>query len=203
MILNKLYEKNYLNISELLYKEHKSLGLTTNELLVLILLFRNKNKQKVFSIVSISRKIDFTQNEIAEIISSLIEKDFLEIYLEKNNNREREIYSLEKTLQKVKELLLNEIKEDIKSDQKNNVAETIELLEKKLNRILRPNELERIRDWYENFKYEHKKVIDAINSISRGVTLIKVERILNIDIEQEEELDPEVDAALERIYKRL
>lgn len=203
MILNKLYELNYLNISEILYKEHKNLGLTTNELLVLMLLFRNKNKYKVFSIVSISRKIDFTQNEIAEIISSLLEKNFIEINLEVNNNKEREIYSLEKTLNKIEELLLSKINDDIKDDAKTNISETIELLESKLNRILRPSELERIRDWYENFKYEHKKIIDSINTIERGVTLVKVERLLNVEVDLDDEIDPETDELLERIYKRL
>lgn len=203
MILTKLYEKNYLNISEILYKEHKNLGLSTNELLVLILLFRNKNKQKVFSIVSISRKIDFSQNEIAEIISSLLEKGFLEINLEKNNDREREIYSLDKTLNKLKDLLMEEIKEDVLIKEKTNITETIELFEKKVNRVIQHNELERIRDWYENFKYKHENIIDAINTIERGVTLMKVERLLNVEIDEDEELDPEVDAALERIYKRI
>lgn len=203
MILTKLYEKNYLNISEILYKEHKNLGLSTNELLVLILLFRNKNKQKVFSIVSISRKIDFSQNEIAEIISSLLEKGFLEINLEKNNDREREIYSLDKTLNKLKDLLMEEIKEDVLIKEKTNITETIELFEQKVNRVIQHNELERIRDWYENFKYKHENIIDAINTIERGVTLMKVERLLNVEIDEDEELDPEVDAALERIYKRI
>lgn len=203
MILTKLYEEDYLKIEEILFKEHKKLGLSTKELVVLITLFRNKNKTKLFSTLSISRQVDYNQNEIGKIVSNLIDKEFIELKLEKYNNKDREIYKLDKTLTKLEELFQSQIKKDLQEKSKNDIGETIELLEEKLNRLLRQDELDKIRTWYETYKYDHNLIIDSINSIEKGLTLIKVERLLNIDIDEDESLDPEVEKALERIYDKL
>src|SRR5690554_5458445 len=157
MILQKLYNDYSFNIELILTSEFKKLGLNSNELIILLVLFSNKSKKKVFSIASISRKVEFSQNEIANIVTSLLEKDFIEIKLETHNKKEREIYSLDKTFKQVQNMIEEEIKIDIQAENKSNISETITKLENKLNRILRPNELERVRLWYESYNFSHNK----------------------------------------------
>lgn len=203
MILQKLYNDYNLNIEQILITQYKKLGLTFPELNVLLVLFSNKAKKKLFSISAISRKVDFNQNEIAEAITSLLDKDFIEITLESFNKKEREVYSLDKTFKKIEKMLIDEINHDHQFENKSKVAETISLLENKLNRILRPNELERVRLWYDTFDFSHDKIVSTINNSSDNISIMKIEKILSIDIEEPEVIDKEVNDALERIYKKL
>lgn len=203
MILQKLYNDYNFNIELILTSEYKKLGLDSNELIILLVLFSNKSKKKVFSLASIARKVDFTQDEIAAIITNLLEKDFIEIKLETYNKKEREIYSLDKTFKQVQTMIEDEIKIDLQQENKSNISETISKLENKLNRILRPNELERVRLWYETFDFEHNKIINTIESLDKNISVIKVEKILNLDIEEPKEIDKDVDDALERIFKKI
>ena len=110
---------------------------------------------------------------------------------------------LDKTFAKITDLLNMEIQESKQIKNKNNITETIQLLEQRLNRMLRIDELERIKTWYEDFSYVHQNIIDAINAIDRGVTILKIEKLLNIDINEDEAIDPDIEASLERIFKKL
>lgn len=203
MILQKLYNDYNFNIELILTSEYKKLGLNSNELIILLVLFSNKSKKKVFSIASISRKVEFSQNEIANIITTLLEKDFIEIKLESYNKKDREIYKLDKTFKQVQNMIEDEIKLELQNENKSNISETITLLENNLNRILRPNELDRVRLWYESFDFSHHKIIETINSLDKTITVLKVEKILNLDIDEPQEIDKDVDEALERIFKKI
>lgn len=203
MILQKLYNDYNFNIELILTAEYKKLGLNSNELIILLVLFSNKSKKKIFSIGSIARKVEFNQNEIANIVTTLLEKEFIEIKLETYNKKEREIYSLDKTFKQVQKMIEEEIKNDLQVENKSKISETILALENKLNRILHPNELERVRLWYESFNYSHHKIIETINNLDKNITVLKVEKIINLDIEEPEVIDQEVDAALERIFKKI
>lgn len=203
MILQKLYNDYNFNVEMLLTQNYRKLNLTSDELIILLVLFSNKAKKKVFSLASISRKVDFNQNEIANIVSSLLEKDFLEINLETNNKREREIYNLDKTFLKLEEMLKDEINDDLKQANKSKTAETITLLEEKVNHILRPNELERVRLWYDTFNFDHDVIVDAINKANNNVTVLGIEKIVNLSVDDVEEIDKDVDEVLERIYKKV
>src|SRR5690554_3722732 len=203
MILQKLYNDYNFNVEMLLTQNYRKLNLTSDELIILLVLFSNKAKKKVFSLASISRKVDFNQNEIANIVSSLLEKDFLEINLETNNKHEREIYNLDKTFLKLEEMLKYEINDNLKQANKSKTAETITLLEEKVNRILRPNELERVRLWYDTFNFDHDVIVDAINKANNNVTVLGIEKIVNLSVDDVEEIDKDVDEVLERIYKKV
>lgn len=203
MILQKLYNDYNLNIEHILLKEYRRLELTLDELVVLLALFDNKSKVKVFSLSSISKKVEYSENELAHHIQSLINKEFIKIELDQSGKREREVYNLDKTFAKITDLLNMEIQESKQIKNKNNITETIQLLEQRLNRMLRIDELERIKTWYEDFSYVHQNIIDAINAIDRGVTILKIEKLLNIDINEDEAIDPNIEASLERIFKKL
>ena len=110
MILQKLYNDYNFNIELILTSEYKKLGLNSNELIILLVLFSDKSKKKIFSLASIARKVEFNQNEIANIVTGLLEKDFIEIKLETHNKKEREIYSLDKTFKQVQNMIEEEIK---------------------------------------------------------------------------------------------
>ena len=203
MTLKRIYEEYGFNIESLLIKEHRRLGLKTEELNVLLVLFSNRSKKKVFSINSLSRRTDYSQNQLADIINALLEKDFIELNLETTEKRSRELYSLDKTFIKINEMYLEEEKELLIENSKTHVAETISLLEQRLNRMLRPDELSRVRVWYEDYNFLHHNIISAINSVKQNLNLIYVEKLLTMDIEKPKKLDERTEQLLDEIYKKL
>lgn len=203
MILKTIYEEYGFNIESLLIKEAKRLNLTTKELNVLLILFSISKKRRTFSLNAISKRIDYNQNEIAQILESLLDKEFVKITLEVANTREREVFDLDGTFKKITELLTEDENEKIKQQTQSNVTKTIELFENKLGRILYQQELERIRTWYETYNYDHNKIIDTINNFEKGLSIVNVEKILNMNLSPKTELDQKTEQALERIFKKL
>jgi DNA replication protein len=202
MILQKLYENYGFNIEKILIKEAKKLKLSSSELNILLTIFSYNSKKVTFSIGSISRKTDYNQDEVAQTINSLIEKDFIEIVLETNNKVSREIILVDKTFAKITSLLRDEIELENSEKNSNNISKTIELIESRLDRLLRSQELDRIRLWYDTYNYSHDKIIKTINSINGKTTINYIEKLLNIDYE-EREIDQSTNDLLDRVFKKL
>lgn len=203
MILKKLYDEYGFNIEALLIKYYKKININTNELNVLLVLLNNKSKRKIFLLNSIAKKTDFSQNEVAKIIESLLSKKLLEISLETTNKISREVYNIDNLFISLTNILNDELNEDQKVLNKSLIAETIEVFESKLNRMLRPNELERIRLWYDSYGFNHDDIISAINGSNNNLNVMYIEKILNIGLPVEEELDDETNSILDEIFKSL
>ena len=77
MILKRLYDDYGFAIEKILFKEYKRLDLTMPELTVLLALLDIYKKRRTFSILAISRRVDYNQNEIASIVESLMDKAFI------------------------------------------------------------------------------------------------------------------------------
>lgn len=203
MILKRIYEEYGFNIESLLIKESKRLKLSTKELNILLVLFSMPAKKRIFSFNSIVRKVDYTTNELSEIIESLMEKEFLKITMEVNNKREREVYELDGTFIKIEQLFKSDEEELIKEQSFSNISETISLLEEKNQRMLRSNELDRIRTWYDVYDFAHQRIIDTINSSNKDYSVIYLEKILNLNITEVTTIDSKADEALDNIFKKL
>lgn len=203
MILKIVYEEYGFNIEALLIKEAKRLNLTTKELSILLALFSVPAKKRTFSINAISKLVDYDQNEIAEIIENLLEKKFVKTKLEVFNKREREVYNLDGTFKHITNLYEEDIKEQIRLEQTSNIAETIETFEEKIGRMLKSNELERIRTWYETFNFNHNMILNAIKNAKGNITVLYIEKVLNFNYEKPVELDDKTSALLDSIYKKM
>lgn len=203
MILKIVYEEYGFNIEALLIKEAKRLNLTTKELSILLALFSVPAKKRTFSINAISKLVDYDQNVIAEIIENLLEKKFVKTKLEVFNKREREVYNLDGTFKHITNLYEEDIKEQIRLEQTSNIAETIENFEEKIGRMLKSNELERIRTWYETFNFNHNMILNAIKNAKGNITVLYIEKVLNFNYEKPVELDDKTSALLDSIYKKM
>lgn len=203
MILKRVTEEYGFNIETLLIKESKRLKLTTKELNVLLVLFSVSPKRRIFSINSIVRKLDYSTNELAEIVESLMNKEFVKINLEIYNNKEREVYDLDGTYLKIENLFNEDEKEKVRNLIVSNVSEAISLLEDKFQRLLRPNELERIRTWYEDFNYKHTNIVSVISSLQRELPILTIEKMLEMNGNTISEIDEKTDKLLDSIFSKL
>ncbi|HKL95392.1 MAG TPA: DnaD domain protein [Haploplasma sp.] len=203
MILKRIYEEYNFNIENLLIKEYKRLKLSTNELNVLLVLFNAGPKKRIFSLNSLARRLDYSTNELAEIVESLMEKDFLKIKLEVNNKREREVYDLDGTFNKIEVLFASDEEEKLKQLSLTNISVTIELLESKFGRMLRSNELDRIRTWYDVYLFNHERIIEVISGLQKETSIMHIEKVLNLNVNANVEIDDKTNDLLDSIYKKL
>jgi len=203
MILKKLYDEYDLPIERILLKEYKRLKITMQDMSVLIALFSIQKKRKTFSMLAIARRVELSQDDIGRSVESLIQKGFLAISLEKKDEKEREIFDLEGTLDKIEQLFIQDEKDRITLREASHIEETITLCEQGLGRALLNYELETIRRWYDEKTFTHEQIIKAIQSTGDRLSIKYVERILNQDALPKIEIDAEVEEALDEIYKSI
>jgi len=203
MIIKKLYEEYDISLEKILIKEFRRLKMSINEMSLLLILFLMNKKRRNFSIGAISRRVDFNQNEIEIHIESLMSKGFINILLENKDGREREVLDIEPTFNKIEELFRKDNLERVKQLYESSISETIKLIEQGLGRALRPYELENIRRWYEEKKYQHSEIKKAIETAKDKVSIKYIERILTSVVPNEIEVDEDIDAALDELFKKI
>ena len=203
MILKRLFDEYELPIERILLKEYKRLDLKTEEAIVLIALFQIFKKRRSFSLYAIAKRVEYSQNKIGTIVESLLEKDFIEIQLESKDGKEREVFDLDKTFKKIEKLFYDDEKERMLQLKQSQISLTIDRFEKGMGRSLLPFELENIRTWYEEQTYSHEGIMHAIDLSLDRLSVKYVEKHLTKENIKTVEIDPEIDQALDEIYKRI
>ncbi|MDV3196251.1 MAG: DnaD domain protein, partial [Candidatus Phytoplasma stylosanthis] len=193
-MLKLLYEKGCLNIEKILIHEYNKINLTVSELNILLFLFHcyeNKN----FSTSFLAKKTNLSKNEVENILTQLLKKNFFSLSQEQKDNKIIEIFNLDNTFIKLENLLLEKEKKIEIKEKKVYISETIDKLEKLKGEILSSYELEIIKKWYLEKKYNHNDIIQSINqaSSSQKKSIYYIERILNhkknIQIEKDDKAD--------------
>lgn len=202
-MLQRIYNEYNFNIEPVLIKEYKRLGLTTEELNVLLVLIAMHKKRNTFSVNAISRRIDYTQNKIAVITESLLDKNFITITLESRNKREREIFEISGIFEKITSLFIEDEKDKLKKLNENNVSDVVLQMEQSMGRMLRTTELEKIRSWFEDRRYNYESIVNAITLADKRTSVAYVERILSQEIPANIVIDDKTDKALEELFKKL
>jgi DNA replication protein len=203
MMLKRLYEEYDLSMERILIKEYKRLKLTMQEMTVLLALFSIYKKRRTFSINAINRRVEYSINEIGSIIEKLLSKGFMTIELEKKDGKEREVFDLNLTFDKIQDLFKADEIEKKEALVETEISETIKRFEQGLGRLLMPYELEMIRRWYDENKVSHESIIEAIESAQDRMSVKYVEKILTQQVPEKIEIDQDVDQALDEIFKKI
>ena len=130
---------NHMIIPNYLVKYYKKFDLDINEFIMLIY-FLNSNEKLIFDNKKISNDLFMEQNEVLEIINSLIEKS---IEMNKSNGIIEEYISLDLFFKKINACL-------IENDTNDNSSDIYSKFEKEFGRTLSPVEYETISKWIEN-----------------------------------------------------
>jgi|SRR5690554_434724 len=203
-MIQKLFEEHFLEIDALLTKESKRLRLSPNEVVVLKTLFQNY-KRRTFSILSITRKIELSSNDVGKAVDKLINKGFLTLNLETRNEKEVEVFDLTGTFDKITELYESDIAEVKRERYESKIGQTIEILEKHLGKALSSHELDIVRAWYDDQLYPHEAILSKIEEIgpSGKFSLKFLERTLNREKFTAEPLDEQAERAIDEIFKAI
>ena len=155
---------NHLIIPNYFIKYYKKFDLENNELLMLIYLL-NCNEKLILDNKKISKDLYLEENEVLNIISSLIEKNYISIEMSKNNGIIEEYISLDLFYEKINSYL-------IENDKKDNSSDIYSKFEKEFGRTLSPVEYETISKWIEsNIPLElieaalKEAILSGVNSI--------------------------------------
>lgn len=203
MILKRLYEEYDFSIERILLKEYRKLSLSMQELTVLIALFSIYKKRKTFSTLAISRRVEYHSNEIGQIVESLLDKGFLTISLDFKDQKEREVFDLTPTFDKIENLYIEEEAEKQKQIIENDVSQVILKFEQGLGRPLKSYELENIRKWFEEKTFTYDQILKAIDQAEEKVSIKYVERILTQEPIKKIDIDQDVEQALDEIFKSI
>ena len=155
---------NHLIIPNYFIRYYKKYNLENNELLMLIYLL-NCNEKLILDNKKISKDLYLEENEVLNIISSLIEKNYISIEMSKNNGIIEEYISLDLFYEKINSYL-------IENDKKDNSSDIYSKFEKEFGRTLSPVEYETISKWIEsNIPLElieaalKEAILSGVNSI--------------------------------------
>ena len=155
---------NHLIIPNYFIRYYKKFNLENNELLMLIYLL-NCNEKLILDNKKISKDLYLEENEVLNIISSLIEKNYISIEMSKNNGIIEEYISLDLFYEKINSYL-------IENDKKDNSSDIYSKFEKEFGRTLSPVEYETISKWIEsNISLElieaalKEAILSGVNSI--------------------------------------
>lgn len=155
---------NHLIIPNYFIRYYKKFNLENNELLMLIYLL-NCNEKLILDNKKISKDLYLEENEVLNIISSLIEKNYMSIEMSKNNGIIEEYISLDLFYEKINSYL-------IENDKKDNSSDIYSKFEKEFGRTLSPVEYETISKWIEsNIPLElieaalKEAILSGVNSI--------------------------------------
>lgn len=159
---------NHLIIPNYFIKYYKKFDLENNELLMLIYLL-NCNEKLILDNKKISKDLYLEENEVLNIISSLIEKNYISIEMSKNNGIIEEYISLDLFYEKINSCL-------IENDKKDNSSDIYSKFEKEFGRTLSPVEYETISKWIES-----NIPIDLIEAALKEAILSGVNSIRYID----------------------
>ena len=179
--LKTLYKQKSFQINPLIIKNIKNLKITLNEFL-LILYFINEKPS--LDLENIKEVLGFTEEEILNTYSELLNKCIIEIKVNKENGKVTEYVSLEMFYDK---LILNS------KNNENNTSDIFSKFESEFGRSLSPIEYETINNWLNN-NIKEETIISALKeAILNGVTNLRyIEKILyewtkkNIKKEDEE-----------------
>ena len=133
---------NHMIIPNYLVKYYKKFDLDIHEFIMLIY-FLNSNEKLIFDNKKISNDLFMEQNEVLEIINSLIEKQYISIEMNKSNGIIEEYISLDLFFKKINACL-------IENDTNDNSSDIYSKFEKEFGRTLSPVEYETISKWIEN-----------------------------------------------------
>ena len=155
-MLYDLYINNYFDYRSFILDNAYKLGLSPNDLLVLIyLLDEYKNNNKKIDIEGMENKILLHKNDINNSLSLLLENGFYNVILVNDENGLEEEISVEPFLKKVEDFYT--FNDDMTNKQ------IFALIEKKSKRLLTAADYENINNLIVNDKY---KLFDFENTIS-------------------------------------
>ncbi len=158
-------------VPKILFFNYKKIDITEEELILLIYLI---NTSSCFNLKKMSLELNVNSKDLLKTINNLVEKDLLEIKVEKDNNICSETICIDKLYQKLSFILIN--KEETKEDSTN----LFTIFENEFGRTISPMEYEIINAWLD-IGFTDELIISALKEATyNGVSNLRyIDKILH------------------------
>ncbi|GFZ75433.1 hypothetical protein HPP_3910 [Hydrangea phyllody phytoplasma] len=204
VMFQKLYEDGFLQVEKMLIQEYQKLGLTYPELTILLFLL-DFSKKRVFSSNALAKKAGITKKEVEHILEQLMSKNFFDLSQETKNHKIIEVFSLHPTFAKLEKIYQDQIRESKRQNQLTLIQQTIEYLEHNKGQTLTSNELDLVRNWYQDQEFSHEEIKNTIEealcvkktSVFYINTLLGKKKFLTVIP------DEKADKALAKLFKKI
>ena len=154
-LINYLKEKPII-IPRVLLTNYSKLNITAEELIVLIYLM-DKGNNIIYDINLFVKELSLTKRKVIELINNLVEKNILNITINKNSDNVSEEYlNLDMLYRKITNIILDK---ELPSSTNNEDLFTI--FEKEFGRTISPTEYEKINSWL-NEDIDKALIVEAL-----------------------------------------
>lgn len=154
-LINYLKEKPII-IPRVLLTNYSKLNITAEELIILIYLM-DKGNNMIYDINLFVKELNLTKRKVIELINNLVEKNILNITINKNiDNVSEEYLNLDMLYRKITNIILDK---ELPSSTNNEDLFTI--FEKEFGRTISPTEYEKINSWL-NEDIDKTLIVEAL-----------------------------------------
>ena len=154
-LINYLKEKPII-IPRVLLTNYSKLNITAEELIILIYLM-DKGNNMIYDINLFVKELNLTKRKVIELINNLVEKNILNITINKNSDNVSEEYlNLDMLYRKITNIILDK---ELPSSTNNEDLFTI--FEKEFGRTISPTEYEKINSWL-NEDIDKALIVEAL-----------------------------------------
>lgn len=144
-VVTNLLKDKPLTIPKVLLKNYKKLGITEEELLILICLI-NQEEKSVYNPNIFTEELDMDKYNAMQLLNDLTEKNIIEIKLENNKYGKKEEYIyIDLLYKKIYNLLVGE---NNKVEEYNTNQDIYLKFETEFGRTISPSEVELINEWH-------------------------------------------------------
>lgn len=161
-IIELLRSINFQIPKELIFN-YKKMNITDSELIIIIYLINQNNN--IYNPKQISNDLNYTLNDVLEIINSLNDKNIIKIEMKKVNNIRGEFINLDMLYEK---LALSLTQKDDKKE-----TNIYSIFENEFGRTLSPMEFEIINSWVDNGYSEELIVLALKEATYNGVSNLR------------------------------
>ena len=161
-IIELLRSINFQIPKELIFN-YKKMNITDSELIIIIYLINQNNN--IYNPKQISNDLNYTLNDVLEIINSLNDKNIIKIEMKKVNNIRGEFINLDMLYEK---LALSLTQKDDKKE-----TNVYSIFENEFGRTLSPMEFEIINSWVDNGYSEELIVLALKEATYNGVSNLR------------------------------
>lgn len=151
-MLKYLIQKGYVNVSKMLLENYPALGLSEQELIIILKLFEMlKNNQVMISVNGLSKKTSMSFNECSNVLNGLFNRGLISINLEYNKQgKAKESFNLDEFIKHLEQFFVKEQHDILASNNEAMTKNFVSMVEETFKRSLTPLELEIILDWSAN-----------------------------------------------------
>lgn len=201
-----MIKSGIINFRKVLLEKYTSLGLDEVDCIILLKLHEEiTNGDYCVKPVQLAKSMTVSENVISQKIVEMINNDF--ISLEIKDLKGPEVISIEPLFQKLGYSLEEKEVKIVKNELAVTVKEVSQFIEKELNKMLAPYDLETIKRWFYDCKYTKDEVIEAVllakKYKNRGINFIDT-TLYRSHHKEEDIKNPEVDTLklFEKVYAK-